>query len=129
MDIRMKKTPFAFKEKTYSLCCNMNVLADVQEAFDGNLGQALSGKNTVRSVLEFLAAMLNDAADSEGQPERFTARQLGREIPASMHQEVFTMVMDLVANACADPDDSTGGGDDGKNGMTRQGVESTSPGT
>ena len=129
MDIRMKTAPFEFEGKTYTICCNMNVLADVQEAFGGNLDQALSGKNTVRSVLEFLAAMLNDAADSAGWPERFTARQLGRKLPATNNQGLYIMVMDLVANACADPDGGAGDGDDEKNGMTRQGAESTLPGT
>ena len=130
MDIRMKTIPFEFEGKTYTLCCNMNVLADVQEAFGGNLAEALDRKHTVRTVLAFLAAMLNDAADSAGWPERFTARELGRKLPATNQLELYTMVMDLVSNACADPDGDAGEDGDGeKNGMTRQGAESTLPGT
>lgn len=77
-DIRLKEIPFELDGKTYKLRCNMNVLADVQEAFDGDFTEALSGKNTLKSTLVFLAAMLNDYADDMGWEERFTARQLGR---------------------------------------------------
>lgn len=132
MDIRLKTIPFEFEGKTYNLSCNMNVLADVQEAFGGDLDAALQTKSSVRSALEFLAAMLNDSADSNGWPERFTARQLGRKIPARNNLRLYTMIMDLVINACADPDADAGTpGDDEKNGETRQSenAESTLPGT
>lgn len=78
-DIRLEELPFELDGKTYKLRCNMNVLADVQEAFDGDFTAALSGKNTLKSTLIFLAAMLNDYADDMGWEERFTARQLGRK--------------------------------------------------
>ena len=132
MDIRLKTIPFEFEGKTYTLACNMNVLADVQEAFGGDLDAALQAKSSVRSALEFLAAMLNDSADSNGWHERFTARQLGRKIPARNNLELFSMVMDLVANACADPDAGADTpGEDEKNGETRQSenAESTLSGT
>lgn len=77
-DIRLEEMPFELDGKTYKLRCNMNVLADVQEAFDGDFTEALSEKNTLKSTLIFLAAMLNDYADDMGWEERFTARQLGR---------------------------------------------------
>ena len=128
MDIRLKTIPFAFQGKTYSLCCNMNVLADVQEAFSGDLDRALQRGSSVRSVLEFLAAMLNDSADSNGWDERFTARQLGRMLPAVKNQELFTMVMDLVANSCASPESESDEADE-KNGEARQREGLTLPGT
>lgn len=78
-DIRLEEMPFEVDGKTYKLRCNMNVLADVQEAFDGDFTEALSGKNTLKSSLVFLAAMLNDYADEMGWEERFTAKQLGRK--------------------------------------------------
>lgn len=78
-DIRLEETPFEIDGKTYMLHCNMNVLADVQEEFNGNFAEALSERNTLKSSLVFLAAMLNDYADDMGWPERFTAKQLGRK--------------------------------------------------
>lgn len=80
-DARLKELPFEFRGKTYQLRCNMNVLADVQEAFGGNIGAALDEKKTLRSVTEFLAAMLNDYADEQHWPERVTAKEIGRELP------------------------------------------------
>lgn len=97
-DIRLDEIPFEFQGKTWQLRCNMNVLADVQEAYDGDLGAALDEKRTMKSILAFLAAMLNDYADEQGWPERFTASSLGRcvrspkEIPSAA-------VMQLVIHA------------------------------
>ena len=77
-DIRLEEVPFELDGKTYKLRCNMNVLADVQEAYNGDFTEALSGNSTLRSALCFLAAMLNDYADEQGWQERYTAKQLGR---------------------------------------------------
>ena len=49
IDMRLERVPFEFDGHTFQLCCNMNVLADVQEAFDGKISEALSGKAGVRS--------------------------------------------------------------------------------
>ena len=101
MDIRLQAKPFELDGKTYQLRCNMNVLADVQEAFDGNFSAALNGKSTLHTVHHFLAAMLNDYADEMGWPERFTARQLGRILPSNpaIMKQRNAMVMDLVTAA------------------------------
>lgn len=99
MDIRLKETPFEWNGKTYMLRCNMNVLADVQEAFGGELSEAMAGKNSVRTLTEFLAAMLNDYADDMGWPERFTARQVGRQMKPSAIGQIRQAVMALVADA------------------------------
>lgn len=104
MDIRLKKVPFEWSGKVYNLCCNMNVLADVQEAFDGDLNAAL-GKSSMRGILEFLAAMLNDAADTVGAKERFTAKEIGRKLPLSRRGEVQELVMDLFTASCAPAED------------------------
>lgn len=96
MDLRLEELPFEYDGRRYLLRCNMNVLADVQIAYDGNLTPALNTRGTLRSVLEFLAAMMNDYADEQGwfdpgttaegypcAPElakRFTARSLGRKL-------------------------------------------------
>ena len=63
--VKMKEIPFELDGKRYKLRCNMNVLADVQEAYDGDFMESL---------------MLNDYADEQGWPERFTAKQLGRKL-------------------------------------------------
>ena len=78
-DIRLEEVPFELDGKTYQLRCNMNVLADVQEEYGGDFTKALDEKNSLRSVLVFLSAMLNDYADEMGWQERYTARQLGRK--------------------------------------------------
>lgn len=78
MDIRLPTMPFDFNGKKYTLCCNMNVLADVQEAYNGNLMAALRNPSNIKASTTFLAAMLNDCAESNGWAERYTARQVGR---------------------------------------------------
>ena len=115
MDIRLKIVPFEWEGKTYNLCCNMNVLADVQEAFEGDLDAALSGKSSLRGVLAFLTAMLNDAADMMGAPERFTVRGIGRRLPLARRVEVQNLVMGMVLASCAPADDVDG---DEKNAQT-----------
>lgn len=96
MDIRLKELPFDFDGRKYVLRCNMNVLADVQEAFGGNISAALSAKSPTKGVLAFLAAMLNDYADEHDWPDRYTARQVGRKLPASCLSSVCEDVMSLV---------------------------------
>lgn len=84
MDIRLQQEPFEINGKTYMLRCNFNVLADVQEAFDGDFLAALDSAHSYRGVLEFIAAMLNDYADEQGWPERYTAKQVGRLLPMNV---------------------------------------------
>ena len=90
-DIRLEEIPFELGGRTYMLRCNMNVLADVQSAYGGSISGALSGENPLQSVLEFLAAMLNDYADEQGWPERFTAKQIGRKLPMYAAQQADIM--------------------------------------
>ena len=78
--VKMREVPFELDGKRYKLRCNMNVLADVQEAYDGDFMESLNSKSSMKGILEFLAAMLNDYADEMGWPERFTAKQLGRKL-------------------------------------------------
>ena len=56
----------------------MNVLADVQEAYNGSLMAALRNPSSIKAATTFLSAMLNDCAETNGWPERYTARQVGR---------------------------------------------------
>ena len=101
-DIRLEELPFELDGKTYLLRCNMNVLADVQDAFGGTIAGAMTGENVNRSVMEFLAAMLNDYADEMDWPERFTARQLGRKLPLNVVRP--TVIMGLVTRSITPPD-------------------------
>lgn len=105
-DIRLEEIPFDFDGKTFLLRCNMNVLADVQDAYGGNISTALAGGNLFRSVLEFLAAMLNDYADEQGWPERYTARGLGRKFSQNMlpSAQIMGLVTRSIAPAGNDAD-------------------------
>ena len=78
--VKMSEAPFELDGKKYRLRCNMNVLADVQEAYGGDFMESLDSKRSMKGILEFLAAMLNDYADEKEWPERFTAKQLGRKL-------------------------------------------------
>lgn len=95
--VKMREIPFELDGKRYMLRCNMNVLADVQEEYDGDFMESLNGKKAMKGILVFLAAMLNDFADEMGWPERFTAKQLGRRL----HQEEVPgmKIMALVTEA------------------------------
>lgn len=97
MDIRLEEMPFTIGGKEYKLRCNMNVLADVQEAYGGDFVSALDGTSVMRSALTFLAAMLNDYADEKGWEERFTAKGLGRKF--GMNELPIDKIMGLVVRA------------------------------
>ena len=107
-DIRLEEMPFDFEGKQYLLRCNMNVLADVQEAYGGSIGAALTEGTPQRSVLEFLAAMLNDYADEKGWPERYTAKDVGRKLTfgALPMQDIMGLVTRAMtpADSVSDPD-------------------------
>lgn len=110
-DLRLEEIPFEFDGKTYLLRCNMNVLADVQDVYGGQIGAALSGEKPTRSVLEFLAAMLNDYADEQGWPERYTSRDVGRKFAPGTLPVVE--IMGLVTRSIAPPQ-PVSGADTGK---------------
>ncbi len=106
MDIRLKTQPFNFDGKTFQLCCNMNVLADVQGVYEGNIRIALESPDKVRSLLEFLTAMLNDYADSQNWEERYTSRQVGRLLKPSQLNMISETVMGLVVDSLKDESDT-----------------------
>jgi len=103
MDIRLKEVPFRFGERDFLLRCNMAVLADVQEANGGDLLGVING-STLKSTLIFAAAMMNDFADEQGWPERYTAAQLGRQL--KYNQKFVEDIMSLVMGAVVVTDDS-----------------------
>lgn len=98
MDIRLKTAKYTFDGQEMTLCCNMNVLADVQEMFDGNISKALRSATT-KTIVCFLTAMINDYLDSEGSDKSYTVKQVGRLIPPSQLSDVTSLVMDLTAAA------------------------------
>lgn len=128
MDIRLKTVPFEWAGKTYPLCCNMSVLADVQDAFDGDLDAAL-GKRSLRGVLEFMAAMLNDAADTAGWPERYTAKEIGRRLSVADRRRLTDIVMGLVLSSCAADEPEQASGSEKNVNASQAAAESTLAGT
>lgn len=115
MDVRKKTAEFAYEGRVYNLTCNMNVLADVQEAYDGNLMRALKRVTSLKVTLIFLAAMLNDAAETQnlrgedGKLLRVTARELGKRLTLEQTTEATRVIIPLIAAAMpeADKDDKT----------------------
>ena len=102
MDIRQKELPFVFEGRTYRLRCNMNVLADVQEACGGDIFTSLSGKSGLKNSLMYLAAMMTDYADEQGwtgkdgMPLSFTWRALGRVLRSKdvPRAEILALILD-----------------------------------
>ena len=86
MSLRLEERPFDFEGKTYILRCNMAVLEAVQEEHDGDFASMLDLPATKSAVI-FLAAMLNDYADEQGWPERFTPAALRRRVSYAMVRE------------------------------------------
>ena len=111
---KLKTIDYEFEGRVYRLSCNMNVLADVQDEYDGNLLRALNTVHGLKSTLAFLAAMLTDAADTQGitdengLPLRFTRKQLGRKL--TMHQtlETGTRIYPLIQAAVEPPEEEIG---------------------
>lgn len=123
-DIRLKTKKYEIDGKTYILRCNMNVLADVQEINGGEIMAALSGTRSIRTALQFGAAMLNDYADECGWPEHYTERSLGRLISTRDIGRFTDIITELIHSALAGDDDVQTDEDEGnteKNAVTSQG--------
>lgn len=111
---KLNTVDYELEGRVYRLSCNMNVLADVQDEYDGNLLRALNTVHGLKSTLAFLAAMLTDAADTQGitdengLPLRFTSKQLGRKL--TMHQtlEAGTRIYPLIQAAVTTPEEELG---------------------
>lgn len=99
MDIRLKTLKANILGRDCELCCNMNVLADVQEYFDGKLLDALNSPATLKTTIAFLAAMFNDCADSNGWAERVTPKELGRKMSSKELFELTEEVPKLISSA------------------------------
>lgn len=101
MDIRLKTAPYTFDGMEMTLCCNMNVLADVQEYFDGSFGRALEKRRTLQANIVFLTAMINDYLDSIGSTKRYEVREVGRKLPTlpAATRELSDIITCLVSSA------------------------------
>lgn len=123
-DLRLKTADVTVGGRTYKISCNMNVLADVQEMYDGNMSKALED-TTANGMRNFLTAMVNDARDSLGEGP-LTAKQVGREISFSNAKKI---VMPLILAAFVpsknkqqeEPEERKNG--DEKNSMATQSAE------
>ena len=102
---KLKTVDYEFEGRKYRLVCNMNVIAPVQEAYNGNLRRALERRHGIKSTLQFLAAMLTEAArkqhitDDSGLPLQFTAEQLGETLSWNETMEAGAKIWPLVEAA------------------------------
>lgn len=106
MSIKLEELPFEYEGKEYILRCNMNVLSDVQDAYDGNLGAALNEKRPLNSVTKFLAAMMNDYAEEQNWPERVTARQVGHRLSRDLAVEIMALVVRSITPEAAESEEN-----------------------
>lgn len=113
----MKTVDYEFGGRKYRLVCNMNVIAPVQEAYNGDLRRALERRHGIKSTLQFLAAMLTEAArkqritDDDGLPLQFTAEQLGETLSWNETMEAGAKIWPLVEAAfwsAEKPEEQTG---------------------
>lgn len=135
-DIKPREVAWRFDGRDWVLRCNNNVLAEVQIINGGDFSPILSTKRTLKSVLQLLAAMLNDYADemryvdADGFAIRYTEKQLGRRLSLGTVKRLAPDVMRMVILAVRDAAAENSSADE-KNAETRQeeAAVSTSPGT
>lgn len=113
-DIRLPETDFRLDGRDYKLRCNFNVIADVVEACGGELPNVFDKRTRLKTGREFLVAMLNDYADEQGWPERYTAKQLGRKLGGQM-AVLMGPVMQLVLSALYEQREDADGEEHQKN--------------
>lgn len=100
MDVRLKTVPYEIDGQKLTLCCSMNVLADLQE--QGDLSQLLESSRTMRSYLQLLAAMVNNAMREAGSEQRYTDVELGDRISFRDFRRDSGSVFDLLISAVRD---------------------------
>lgn len=107
-DIRLKTADLTVGGRIYKVCCNMNVLADVQEMCGGKIGRAIYDVST-KGLLRWVTAMINDARDSAGETP-LTIKEVGRSIPMGDMKEIQAVVTTLLKSSLRSAD---GGKEDG----------------
>ena len=113
-DIRLKKEKMQLDGREFELCCNFNVIADI-EAYLGEFGQILNMPPMAAARIA-LSCMMNEYADMQGWKESWTPRQAARFLPTDSTElnKSVAAIMDLVKDAVlAHEVDSAG--EEGKN--------------
>lgn len=134
-DIRPHEVKWRFDGRDWVLRCNNNVLAEVQMINGGELTPIIAHERTMKSVLQLLAAMLNDYADEQGWMDaegfalKYTEKQLGRRISFATQRRLAPDIMRMTILAVQRTDGEAAPADE-KNAETRQeeATVSTSPG-
>lgn len=98
MDVRLKTMPYEIDGQKLTLCCNMDVLADLQEQ-SGELQELLESRRSMRSYLRLLAAMINSELRARGQDASYTDAELGRRIGFREFRKNSTDVFGLLISA------------------------------
>ena len=96
-DLRIQEHSFPFRGRDYVLRCNFNVLAEVSERYGGELPDIFDAATRLRTVRDYLAAMLNDYARLQGW-ETVTPEELGRELTGAQ-AATMAAVLGLVLGA------------------------------
>lgn len=136
MGVRLKTMPYEIDGQKLTLCCNMDVLADLQEQ-SGELQELLESRRSMRSYLRLLAAMINSELRARGQDASYTDAELGRRIGFREFRKNSTDVFGLLISAVEadEPEDAEAETAqpeaDEKNAVTSRddGAASTLPGT
>lgn len=109
-DIRLKRQPFDLDGKHFELCATFNTLADIEEAF-GSMGAFLRTRSVMKGCRVALASMMNDYAEAQGWPERYTPTQAGRLLPTTAKEltqttaDIMGLVRAAIVPANAEPED------------------------
>ena len=106
---KLKSANIVLAGKEFTIRCNFNVLAEIEEEHGGLSALLRCGKPmTVTKTV--LACMLNDFADEQGLDEHFTPSQTGRNMPTDPqeYKELNATVMELLYNAIRAPDADAG---------------------
>lgn len=105
MGIRLKTKTLELDGRIFELCCNFNVIADIEELY-GGLGNLLRSERGMSSTRTILACMMNDYADRMGWDIKYTPKDVGRLLGASPAaiRKVSADVRELLLDAIAAPD-------------------------
>ena len=135
-DIKPREVAWRFDGRDWVLRCNNNVLAEVQEINGGDFSPILSRKRTLKSVLQLLAAMLNDYADEQkwvdekGFAIRYTEKQIGRRLSYDTVDRLAPDIMRMTILAVRDAEAENISADEKKaETMEAEAAVSTSHGT
>ena len=100
LDDMNQELQFSFEGRDYILRCNLCVLDAVLEQCGGDLEAAFDVSAPSKSVMVWLAAMMNDYAEDQNWLDDvpYTAKQLGKRI-SPRNRELISDVMSLVTRS------------------------------